>query len=258
MVASLAAAAVLVLVLAGLSFAWAGRSGRALEPVPANPTTSATIGAAFTSQLQQWIDALPAGAPPSTPYWHDGTLYVNGEQIPAPYAAVDIKVAGDTVLVAGYESEAKDAAPSQWGLVRGDRLEPLPVPAGTRDAGLSVDGRIAYWVDTRCQAPSSSSPGTPRPTPPWPRAPCTATTVELWGIDAAGNGYWQTELTGTTVTRWDVRANTTHPTDLTYAGRGPRDVLRQVVTVDAHRRTRTVPRTAPRGLFTDSVPWTRL
>ena len=34
-VAGLAAAAVLVLVLAGLSFAWAGRTGRALEPVPA-------------------------------------------------------------------------------------------------------------------------------------------------------------------------------------------------------------------------------
>ncbi len=43
-VASLAAAAVLVLVLAGLSFAWAGRSGRALEPVPAKPTTSVSIG----------------------------------------------------------------------------------------------------------------------------------------------------------------------------------------------------------------------
>ena len=82
-VASLAAAAVLVLVLAGLSFAWAGRAGRALEPVPANPTTSATIGSP-PSELQQWIDALPAGAPPATPYWHDGILYVNGEQIPAP------------------------------------------------------------------------------------------------------------------------------------------------------------------------------
>ena len=154
-VASLAAAAVLVLVLAGLSFAWAGRTGRALEPVPANPTTSATIGAAFTSELQQWIDALPAGAPPATPYWHDGILYVNGEQIPAPYAAVDIKVAGDTVLVGGYESEPKDVCAAQWALVRGDRLEPVPVPAGTGDVGLSVDGRIAYWVDRQ-------EPGTTR------------------------------------------------------------------------------------------------
>lgn len=36
-VAGLAAAAVLVLVLAGLSFAWAGHTGQALEPVPAGP-----------------------------------------------------------------------------------------------------------------------------------------------------------------------------------------------------------------------------
>lgn len=39
-VAGMAAAATLLLILAGLSFAWAGRSGRALEPVPANPSTT--------------------------------------------------------------------------------------------------------------------------------------------------------------------------------------------------------------------------
>ena len=55
-VAGLAAAAVLVLVLAGLSFAWAGGSGRALEPVPANPTT-AMIGAP-PSELQP-VDRRP-------------------------------------------------------------------------------------------------------------------------------------------------------------------------------------------------------
>ena len=146
-VASLAAAAVLVMVLAGLSFAWAGRAGRALEPVPANPTTSASIGSAFTSEQQKWIDALPAGAPPATPYWHDGTLYVDGVQIPAPYKGVDIKVAGDTVLVGGYPSEPKDGAlPTEWALVRGNRLVPLPVPADAHRPELSVDGRIAYWV----------------------------------------------------------------------------------------------------------------
>lgn len=127
--ASLAAAAVLVVVLAGLSFAWAGKAGRALEPVPANPTTSVSVGLAFRSEVQQWIDALPAGAPPATPYWHDGTLYVNGVQIPAPYAAVDIQVAGDTVLVGAYEAAPKEGTtPTSWALVRGNRLEPLPVP----------------------------------------------------------------------------------------------------------------------------------
>ena len=130
-VASLAAAAVLVHG-PGRALVRLGRAVRAgLEPVPANPTTSVAIGAS-PSELQQWIDALPAGPPPATPYWHDGTLYVNGEQIPAPYAAVDIDVAGDTVLVSGYEREPRSTAPTQWMLVRGDRLEPVPVPVGPR------------------------------------------------------------------------------------------------------------------------------
>ncbi|GAA4398895.1 hypothetical protein GCM10023168_05430 [Fodinibacter luteus] len=218
-VASLAAAAVLVLVLAGLTFAWVGRAGTALEPVPANPTTSATIGAP-PSELQQWIDALPAGAPPATPYWHDGTLYVNSEQIPAPYAAVNLRAAGDTVLVAGYDSEAKDAGPSQWGLVRGGRLELLPVPSGIFEADLSVDGRIAYWV--------THVPGTTRFFT-WDTETNTALAsrtvngrqVELWGIDAAGNGYWAPEADPVPYnTRWDIRANTDTATDLTF---GPWD-----------------------------------
>ena len=39
-VAGMAAAATLLLILAGLSFAWAGRSGQALKPVPANSSTT--------------------------------------------------------------------------------------------------------------------------------------------------------------------------------------------------------------------------
>lgn len=220
-VASLAAAAVLVLGLAGLSFAWAGRSGRALEPVPANPTTKASIGSAIASPMQRWVDALPAGMPPATPYWHDGSLYVNGAQIPAPYGRVDIKVAGDTVLVGGYQGATRDVGPSEWSLVRGGRLEPLPVPAGIFDAGLSVDGRIAYWV--------THQPGTKRFFT-WDTETNTALAsrtvngrqVELWGIDAAGNGYWQADATEPVpyYTRWDIRANTDTATDLTF---GPWD-----------------------------------
>ena len=101
LVASLAAAAVLV--LAGVSFAWEGRSGRALEPVPANPPPTLAASTA-SAVLQQWIDALPAGAPPATPYWHDGILHVNGAQIQAPDKPAKIEVAGSTVLVSGRES----------------------------------------------------------------------------------------------------------------------------------------------------------
>ena len=233
MVAGLAAAAVLVLVVAGLSFAWAGRTGRALEPVPANPSTSASIGSGIASPMQRWVDALPAGAPPATPYWHDGTLYVNGEQIPAPYGRVDIKVAGDTVLVGGYEGRTKDVGPSEWGLVRGGRLELLPVPAGIYEADLSVDGRIAYWV--------THVPGTTRFFS-WDTETNTALAsrtvngrqVELRGIDAAGNGYWAPEADPVPYyTRWDIRANTDTATDLTY---GPWD---------------------PPESFDDFVPWMR-
>lgn len=221
-VASLAAAAVLVMILAGLSFAWAGRVGRALEPVPANSTSSVTIGSAFTSEVQKWVDALPAGAPPATPYWHDGKLFVDGVQIPAPYKGMDIQVAGDTVLVGGYASEPKaGAGPAEWALVRGDRLERLPVPAGSHPARLSADGRIVYWVkhqespntpqfftwDTATNSPLATH--TPQGDGPWDG-------VELLGVDAAGSGYWKTSLSDDYLTRWDIRANTLHPTEMTY------------------------------------------
>ncbi|GAA4406540.1 hypothetical protein GCM10023168_21570 [Fodinibacter luteus] len=214
-IAGLTAAAVLA--LAGLSFAWAGHNDQALEPVPANPSTSASIGSGIASPMQRWVDALPAGAPPATPYWHDGTLYVNGERIPAPYGRVDIEAAGDTVLVGGYQGDTKDVGPLMWGLVRGDRLEPLPVPAGTYDVWLSVDGRIAYWMarqdngttrfftwdtETNTALASRTVPGN---------------NAELRGVDAAGNAYWQPDyITSDLYSRWDVRADTITATDLTY------------------------------------------
>ena len=213
-VAGLAAAAVLVLVLAGLSFAWAGR---ALEPVPANPTTRVTIGAGVASPLQRWVDALPAGAPPATPYWHDGTLYVNGERIPAPYGRVDIEAAGDTVLVGGYQGNTKDVGPSMWGLVRGDRLEPIPVPAGTYDVKLSVDGRIAYWMARQDNGTTRFSTWDTETNTALASRTVPGANAEMWGVDAAGNAYWHPGyVTSDLITRWDVRADTITATDLTY------------------------------------------
>ena len=252
-VAGLAAAAVLVLVLAGLSFALAGRSGRALEPVPANPTYQRDRSGRRSGRScsNGSTPSRPARRRPR-PYWHDGILYVNGVQIPAPYNAVDIEVVGDAVLVGGYESEAKDgAAPTAWALVRGDRLEPLPVPAGAHPPGLSVDGRIAYWVEHQgTRALWSSSPGTPRRTPRCPHASLQRGAdgwdgLELLGVDAAGSGYWKASLSDPYLTRWDVRADTIHPTDLAY------DTMQAPEEVDGffpwmHWRTSTAPRTAPR------------
>ena len=249
--------AALVLVLAGLSFAWAGRNGRALEPVPATPSpTLSPTEAAFTSEHQQWIDALPAGAPPTTPYWHDGTLYVNGAQIPAPYAAVDLDVAGDTVLVGGYEREPQASAPSQWMLVRGNRLEPVPVPAGTGDVGLSVDGRIAYWVVTHQPGTKQFVTWDTRTNTALPSRTVNGPRVGLLGVDASGSGYWQADQTDAgdrAVTRWDVRADTVHPTDLAWDPGQPLELFDGFVPwlhpSDVYRSP-----DGTRTLFTDSIP----
>jgi hypothetical protein len=202
-VAGLAAAAVLVLVLAGLSFAWAGRSGRALEPAPANPTTH-TTSVTPPSELQQWVDALPAGAPPATPYWHDGILHVRGEQIAAPNGVGQIHAAGDTVLVVGA---------SGWELVRGDRLDPLGVSAS--DVALSVDGRIAYWMDRQENGTTRFSTWDTKTKTALASRTVPGTSVEMLGIDADGSAYWQDSPLDP-VTRWDVRADTIHPTGLVW------------------------------------------
>ena len=36
------------------------------------------------------------------------------------------------------------------------------------------------------------------------------------GVDAAGSGYWKSSLSDPYLTRWDIRTNTFHPTDMTY------------------------------------------
>jgi hypothetical protein len=190
--------------------------------VPANPTTSATIGAP-SSELQQWIDALPAGAPPATPYWNDGVLYVNGEQISAPNGVGTIKVAGGTVLVVGA---------SGWERVRGDRLEPLGVSAG--DVELSVDGRIAYWMDRQENGTTRFSTWDTETKTALASRTVPGTTVEMLGIDAEGNGYWQGASSLDPVTRWDVRADTIHPTDQVWN-----------------------PEQLPPELFDGFVPWMR-
>ena len=255
-VASMAAAAAVLLILTGLSFFWAGQDGRASEPVPANATTSGTIEAASTSEQQQWIDALPAGAPPTTPYWHDGTLYVNGAQIPAPYTAVDIDVAGDTVLVGGYEREPQASAPSQWMLVRGDGLEPVTVPAGTGDVGLSVDGRIAYWVVTHQPGTKQFVTLDTETNTLLPSRTVNGPRVGLMGVDASGIGYWQTDQTDggdRAVTRWDVRADTVHPTDLVWDPGQPLELFDGFVPWLHPSQVYRSP-DGTRTLFTDSIP----
>ena len=169
------------------------------------------------------MDDLPGGAPPLTPYWHDGVLHVRGVEIEVPYPAVDIEAAGATVLVGGYVDDSRSAPPSDWMLVSGNHLERLPAPSdyGPR---LSADGRVAFWQDHPTEDTTRFVT--------WDTATYTALAsrtvprnealddrgcrLVLLGVDAAGIGYLLDEASDPPVTRWDVRADTVAPTDLTY------------------------------------------
>ena len=177
------------------------------------------------SDLHAWIDGLPDGPPPGTPYWHDGVLHAGGAEIDASYDDVELEVAGATVLVGGYEG-GRRSGPAEWLYLRGDGLEPLPVPA-RQWPSLSADGRIAYWS-------TSPSPGTTAFVT-WDTETNTELASrtlrgdddmcarrDLLGIDAAGIGYL---LNGSSdprkapdaeIVRWDVRTDTIEATDLTY------------------------------------------
>jgi hypothetical protein len=241
---SLTVAAAVVVVLVAATAIGLGRPTAAplppVGPLPSDGSTEVGLGGAppcghtpekeppnqpIESDLQAWIDDLPVGVPPSTPYWHDGVLHVQGAEIDAPYDDVELEVAGETVLVGGYEG-GRRSGPSEWLYLRGGGLEPLPVPADQWPS-LSADGRIAYWT-------TSPSPGTTGFVT-WDTETNTelaTRTVKggdggcarrlLLGIDAAGIGYW---LDGSSdprkapdaeIVRWDVRADTIESTDLTY------------------------------------------
>ena len=66
---------------------------------------------------------LPVGAPPLTPYWHDGVLHVQGAEIETPFQVGVIEVAGDTVMVGGPGGGLQNGAATEWALVRGDQLD---------------------------------------------------------------------------------------------------------------------------------------
>ena len=64
--------------------------------------------------LHAWMDDLPVGEPPLTPYWHDGVLHMRGEQVDAPYASVVIEAAGGTVLVGGFADDSRFEEDGTW------------------------------------------------------------------------------------------------------------------------------------------------
>ena len=122
---SLTVAAAVAVVLVAATAIGLGRPTAAplppVGPLPSDGSTEVGLGGAppcayapekeppsqpVESDLQAWIDGLPDGAPPSTPYWHDGVLHVQGAEIDAAYDDVELEVAGETVLVGGYDTTA--------------------------------------------------------------------------------------------------------------------------------------------------------
>ena len=106
------AAAVVVVLVAATAIGLGRPTAAPLPPVgplPSDDSTEVDLGGVppcghipekeppnqpVESDLQAWIDDLPTVAPPSTPYWHDGVLHVEGAEIDAPYDDVELEVAG--------------------------------------------------------------------------------------------------------------------------------------------------------------------
>jgi len=185
-----------------------------VEPPKATATSVADLG--------EWIDSLPTGAAPVTPYWHDGVLHVDGAEIDAPYADVDIETAGSTIMVGGYTDNGRGKSPSDWLLLRDGVLDPMPVPADNYPS-LSSDGRIAYWSthpdegSTRyftwdTETNSALATRTMRGNEEAPEM-CR---VGVLGVDENGIAYLINQASDPPITAWDVRADTLEPTDLTY------------------------------------------
>ena len=165
------------------------------------------------------------GGPPLTPYWHDGVLHVRGVEIETTTPIDGIEVAGDAVLV----SSRSRGPTSEWALVRGDRLAPLPAGRGTT-AQLSIDGRIAYW-QTHPTAGSTRFVAWDTETNrelasrivPRRDGGDVGPRLYLSGIDVNGMAYWVDAASEVVVKRWDVRADVVEPmsglrpADLTFA-----------------------------------------
>ncbi|GAA6526284.1 hypothetical protein [Intrasporangium sp. DVR] len=213
-VALTAAVAAAIVVGAALG---AGRDTSAPVLPAQQPRQSATA----RTPLQIWVEGLPDGPGPLLAFARDGVLHVRGVEVSTPRPVVAIRARRDVVAV---KLEAAAASPARWALVRGDRLEALPTPADA-DLELSPDGRFASWEATSMRGRDSTRfvvwdtttneqvaardvPGRYGVTP--------GDGPYLLGVGSDGIAYWLREVADPQVTRWDVRADTVRPTDVTY------------------------------------------
>ena len=170
------------------------------------------VDAAVVEAQRAWLDDLPTGGPPLTPWWHDGVLHVGETEVRTPFqvTAELIQAAGDSVLV-GDPSWNDQSGRAEWAVVRDGRLEMLPT--GDSDPNLSSDGRLAYWYED----PEAGS----GPVVVWDVVADRELAARklpgyVLGIDGHGIAYVQGGDGPTSVTAWDVRADTMTATSLTW------------------------------------------
>jgi len=166
------------------------------------------------ADLRNWLDGLPAGAPPRTAYWHEGVLHVRGEQFEIPDVN-RIDEAGETVLLgAGSVSSGPDAYPASWSLIRQGRIEPINGIPLRAFPWLSKDGRIALWQTGPDRNPTVVAWDTETNTQLATRA--LGDWDLLPSVDAEGMGFLVDRTNGGPVKRWDIRTGALTTTDLRF------------------------------------------
>ncbi|WP_137844984.1 hypothetical protein [Microbacterium sp. 2FI] len=197
---------------------FASGEGRPAGAVPTAGTAPEVVPTDVDPQV--WIDSLPDGEPPLTPYAHDGVLHVSGTEIVPSFEVGAIEVAGSTVIVGGG---ARDGVPASWWLVDGDALVPFPATQEYYPS-LSADGSIIFWQEKRSADTTTFVM--------WDVATNqelathtvdgdfdTSNRLHIIGVDADGIAYWVNESSDPPVWRWDVRNGVVEPTDLPFESR---------------------------------------
>jgi hypothetical protein len=191
---------------------FASGDGRQTGAVPTAGPAPAPVPTDVDPQV--WIDSLPDGEPPLTPYAHDGVLHVSGTEIALPFEAGSIEVAGSTVIVGG---DPQYGVPTSWWLVDGDALVPFP---GTDEyyPALSADGSIVYWQERRSAETTTFVMWDAETNQELATHTVEGRSDRVIGVDADGIAYLLNWSSEPHIWRWDVRNGVVEPTDLPYDG----------------------------------------
>ena len=204
---------------------------------------------------QAWIDSLQTGAPPLTPYFHDGILHAAGQEIQTSFDIEPIVVAGATVMVGG---ERKNGTPTTWWKVDGDRLALLFPYEGYYPA-LSVDGRIAFWqrrgLDTTTFVTWDVAANRELATHTVSGSFDFGNRLQMLGIDAEGIAYWVDQSSDSPVWRWNVHTGVVGPLDMEWNfSRTFEDQAEPIPRVFFGTEDSYVSPDGTREIFTESLP----